>query len=140
MQRKSRCREMLWRRRYSGLPLNHHALLRQDLSPGKGRALPSAGRVSRQATPAGLCFGTAAGAAPGEEGGQQSALANCPVSHGARQTFSFKVRTGLDQRRETLSVRKQPSGCLDPALSGSVATLGSGLSQARAVFWQHAGC
>lgn len=33
---------MLWRRRYSGLPLNHHALLRQDLSPGKGRTLPSA--------------------------------------------------------------------------------------------------
>lgn len=31
---------MLWRRRYSGLPLNHHALLRQDLSPGRGELSP----------------------------------------------------------------------------------------------------
>lgn len=79
---------------------------------------------------AGLCFGMAAGTVPGEEGGERNALANYPVSHRVQQTFSFKVRTGLDQRRETLSVPKQPLGGLDPEFSGSVTTPVSGLRQA----------
>lgn len=86
------------------------------LSPGKGQALPSSGRQSRQATTtAGLWFGMAAGTVPGEEGGRRSAPANWPISHRARQTFSFKVRTGLRQRRETLSVPKQAPGRSGPS-------------------------
>lgn len=69
-----------------------------------------------------LCFGMATGTPLGKEGGEQSALPSCPVLQRAQQTFSFKVRTGLGQRREILSVLEPPSGGQDPVLSGSVTT------------------
>lgn len=68
----------------------------------------------------------------------RAALARRPVPHGARQTFAFKVRTGLDQRRETFSVPKQPPG--GPDRTERFLARSPGPCPVPGVLWQQAAC
>lgn len=97
-----------------GLPVSHHAPFRQLLSSGQGRAVPWLTRCP--------CAGDNDSRALQCRWEGRVALAECPVPQKARQTFAFKVRTGLDQRRETPSVPKQPLGGRDRTISGTVTT------------------